>query len=56
MRLKTDLRIKEKQLTTVQKSLEISEKEMEALEKECKKKIEDLEVEVSISKELWCVI
>ncbi len=45
--LRVDLKIKEKQLSQIQTSINVYEDEMEALEKECQRKVDNLEQEVS---------
>lgn len=47
-RVKNELRLKEKQLSSTQKSMQICEEELVALEQECKEKIAQVQHEVRI--------
>ena len=51
-RVKKELRVKEKQLSSMQKSMQICENELVALEEECKEKIVQVQHEVSTS--MYC--
>lgn len=44
--MKNELRLKEKQLSSTQKSMQICEEELVALEQECKEKIAQVQHEV----------